>query len=70
MGFGWTNGVVLWTASNYGEVLVAPKCFNLLDAPNASSTSTKNAGAGLLERFSLVISISALLITSASILFM
>ncbi|KAF8349388.1 trehalase [Amanita rubescens] len=70
VGFGWTNGVVLWTASNYGNVLVAPKCPNLLDAPNASSTSTKNAGAGLVEQFSLVVSISVILITSALTLFM
>ncbi|KAF9018966.1 glycoside hydrolase family 37 protein [Hymenopellis radicata] len=25
-GFGWTNGVVLWVASVYGNVLVAPVC--------------------------------------------
>jgi alpha,alpha-trehalase len=25
-GFGWTNGVLLWVAANYGQVLVAPQC--------------------------------------------
>ncbi|OBZ71163.1 Trehalase [Grifola frondosa] len=25
-GFGWTNGVVLWVASLYGDILVAPQC--------------------------------------------
>ena len=35
-GFGWTNGVVLWAASNYGNILVAPTCPPLL-AANANS---------------------------------
>ena len=26
VGFGWTNGVMLWVAANYGQVLVAPQC--------------------------------------------
>ncbi|KAJ7776820.1 glycoside hydrolase family 37 protein [Mycena maculata] len=40
-GFGWTNGVVLWMASNYGGVLVAPQCPDLLAlvAPASSSSS-------------------------------
>ncbi|KAI6038228.1 glycoside hydrolase family 37 protein [Pisolithus marmoratus] len=25
-GFGWTNGVLLWIAANYGRLLVAPEC--------------------------------------------
>lgn len=25
-GFGWTNGVLLWAAANYGPLLVAPQC--------------------------------------------
>ncbi|KAG8911353.1 hypothetical protein FRC01_005758 [Tulasnella sp. 417] len=25
-GFGWTNGVALWVADNFGEVIEAPKC--------------------------------------------
>ncbi|KAJ6624408.1 trehalase [Mycena sp. CBHHK59/15] len=56
-GFGWTNGVVLWVASNYGGVLVAPQCPSLLagaaaasgtaapsgTVPSSSSTSTSSA---------------------------
>ena len=30
-GFGWTNGVVLWVASVYGDVLVRPECPDLLE---------------------------------------
>lgn len=29
-GFGWTNGVVLWIASNYGSILTAPQCPSIL----------------------------------------
>ncbi|OAX38447.1 glycoside hydrolase family 37 protein [Rhizopogon vinicolor AM-OR11-026] len=29
-GFGWTNGVLLWVASTYGEQLVAPQCPELV----------------------------------------
>ncbi len=38
-GFGWTNGVVLWVASTYGDVLVAPQCPDLL-AQGTTSTAT------------------------------
>lgn len=31
-GFGWTNGVVLWIAKNYGQVLERPACPELLGA--------------------------------------
>ncbi|KAH9480690.1 Trehalase [Psilocybe cubensis] len=37
-GFGWTNGVLLWVASNYGGVIEAPQCPNLLDSPEAHGT--------------------------------
>lgn len=63
VGFGWTNGAVLWTAGNYGKVLVAPKCPSLLDVPNSSAKSQKNAGAASrLERFSAIVSILLVLI--------
>ncbi|KAJ7505883.1 trehalase [Mycena galericulata] len=45
-GFGWTNGVVLWVASNYGKVLVAPQCPDLLTvayAPTSSAGATATA---------------------------
>ena len=41
-GFGWTNGVVMILASEYGGVLVAPQCPDLL----AQVTSTSTTGGG------------------------
>ena len=41
-GFGWTNGVVLWVASTYGNVLVAPQCPDLLAEGTSTSTSMSN----------------------------
>ncbi|KAJ7258778.1 Six-hairpin glycosidase-like protein [Mycena haematopus] len=38
-GFGWTNGVLLWVTSNYGNVLVAPQCPPLLAITGTSSSS-------------------------------
>ncbi|KAF9478211.1 trehalase [Pholiota conissans] len=43
-GFGWTNGVVLWVASNYGRVLAAPTCPSLLDAPTVTASGTGSSG--------------------------
>lgn len=37
-GFGWTNGVVLWIASTYGNVLDAPTC------PNITVSESTNTG--------------------------
>ncbi|KAJ7268041.1 trehalase [Mycena rebaudengoi] len=39
-GFGWTNGVLLWVASNYGDSLVAPACPNLLDITTGGSSAS------------------------------
>ncbi|KAI0763541.1 glycoside hydrolase [Trametes elegans] len=39
-GFGWTNGVLLWVASTYGDVLVAPTCPDLLAEAQSSTTTT------------------------------
>lgn len=36
-GFGWTNGIVLWAAANYGAVLSSPVC------PPVNTTSTSMA---------------------------
>ncbi|KAF8895253.1 glycoside hydrolase family 37 protein, partial [Infundibulicybe gibba] len=41
-GFGWTNGVVLWVASNYGQQLVLPQCPDLLNL-KANGTTQGNA---------------------------
>ena len=48
-GFGWTNGVVLWVASTYGDVLVAPDCPDLLAQAATTTTSTtgKNAASSV-----------------------
>ncbi|THH27598.1 hypothetical protein EUX98_g6595 [Antrodiella citrinella] len=49
-GFGWTNGVVLWVAGLYGDVLVAPSCPNVTEAALAtdggSNSSTSSASSG------------------------
>ncbi|KAG8853689.1 hypothetical protein FRC20_001168, partial [Serendipita sp. 405] len=39
-GFGWTNGVLLWLASEYKEVLVRPTC------PEITAESTGSGGGG------------------------
>ncbi|KAI0322093.1 glycoside hydrolase family 37 protein [Amylostereum chailletii] len=44
-GFGWTNGVVLWVASNFGGLLVAPTCPNPLSEATTSTASTASASA-------------------------
>lgn len=47
-GFGWTNGVVLWAASQFGSELVAPSCPNPLDeatSPAATSSASVSASA-------------------------
>ncbi|KAI0754492.1 glycoside hydrolase family 37 protein [Daedaleopsis nitida] len=46
-GFGWTNGVLLWVADNYGKVLAAPQCPDLAaqaaPSPSPSSSSSSSA---------------------------
>lgn len=42
-GFGWTNGVLLWVAGNYGGLIATPQCPDLLDAPTASGTGGGNS---------------------------
>ena len=38
-GFGWTNGVVLWVTSTFGEQLVAPVCPDPLFAVDGTGTT-------------------------------
>ncbi|KAJ7599906.1 hypothetical protein C8J56DRAFT_879673 [Mycena floridula] len=46
-GFGWTNGGLLWVASNYGDVLVAPVCPDLVGAgAGAGAGATTGGGDG------------------------
>ncbi|KAI0329049.1 glycoside hydrolase [Cubamyces sp. BRFM 1775] len=55
-GFGWTNGVLLWVASNYGNVLVAPSCPDLLaQAPTTSTTKTNGAPSAKAASVSVVL---------------
>jgi alpha,alpha-trehalase len=44
-GFGWTNGVVLWVASTFGEQLVEPVCPDPLFATGGTG-STGISGSG------------------------
>ncbi|KAJ7072067.1 trehalase [Mycena amicta] len=48
-GFGWTNGVLLWVASNYAKVLVAPSCPPLLAVTSAGSPSGSASASGPSE---------------------
>ncbi|PFH54014.1 glycoside hydrolase family 37 protein [Amanita thiersii Skay4041] len=64
-GFGWTNGVVLWVASMYGNILVKPQCPSLLETPTATS-SNGNSGS-LIGQFSLVALFSSILFTLTSV---
>ncbi|ESK84799.1 glycoside hydrolase family 37 protein [Moniliophthora roreri MCA 2997] len=48
-GFGWTNGVLLWAASVYGDVLVAPQCPSLLESggvQNGNGSESSGGGNG------------------------
>ena len=45
-GFGWTNGVLLWVAGNYGGVIDAPSCPSLEDSPDlAAGSGSSKSGA-------------------------
>jgi len=41
-GFGWTNGVLLWAAAEFGSVLVKPTCPTLVNTAAASSPSSSS----------------------------
>jgi len=43
-GFGWTNGVLLWVASNYGPIIDTPNCPDLLETPRVITNSTGSGG--------------------------
>jgi alpha,alpha-trehalase len=45
-GFGWTNGVALWIAAHYGDVLVTPQCPSLLDSAEALGVSSSAGATG------------------------
>lgn len=64
-GFGWTNGVVLWVASQYGDVLVTPQC-PVLSTTQTGSTSTN--GAAFLGAYSVLGFFAATVIGVAALL--
>lgn len=45
-GFGWTNGVLLWVASTFGEQLVTPVCPDPLFAASSAGSGTSNSAIG------------------------
>ena len=49
-GFGWTNGVVLWIASMFGDQLVAPVCPDPLFTSSSSGSSPNNRKNGSPQR--------------------
>ncbi|RPD56072.1 glycoside hydrolase family 37 protein [Lentinus tigrinus ALCF2SS1-7] len=57
-GFGWTNGVVLWVASTYGNVLVAPQCPDLLAQATSTTTATGGSNAASSVRAAPAITIA------------
>lgn len=47
-GFGWTNGVLLWTADTFGNKLKRPQCGNITAGhPAPSSSSSKRSAVQL-----------------------
>jgi alpha,alpha-trehalase len=45
-GFGWTNGVVLWVASTFGQQLVAPACPDPLFVVGGTGGTSIGSGGG------------------------
>ncbi|KAF7291314.1 Trehalase [Mycena indigotica] len=45
-GFGWTNGVLLWVASNYAKVLDAPRCPPLQNAARSGGNGGNGGNGG------------------------
>ncbi|KAH7928748.1 glycoside hydrolase family 37 protein [Leucogyrophana mollusca] len=63
VGFGWTNGVLLWVASTYGQVLSTPQCPPLY----APVTATTGAAVGLKSSWiGVVFAVAAPLLVHAS----
>lgn len=64
-GFGWTNGVLLWVASTYGEQLVAPQCPPVVAA---TSTTTSTSAAVSLQASSRGVIIAVVMAFMASVI--
>ena len=53
VGFGWTNGVVLWIAKNYGQVLADPQCPPLLTTQTPPPPASPRRNAAMVVRVRL-----------------
>jgi hypothetical protein len=62
-GFGWTNGVALWVAAQYGHQLAAPSCPDLLASAEAADNG---AGASASASMSASAACGARICASAS----
>lgn len=63
-GFGWTNGVALWIASNYGSVLDAPACPNI----TADAVSGGEDASGGNSSAASKVGVSPVFVTAATVL--
>lgn len=61
-GFGWTNGVLLWIASNYGSALAAPQC------PRLEVQAVSNQNSGVRGAHTSALAISLLLAAAFQVL--
>jgi alpha,alpha-trehalase len=57
VGFGWTNGVVLWIARHYGDILTDPQCPLLLPTP--ASPPRGNAGLTVQAQLAAILGITS-----------
>ncbi|KAH7884995.1 glycoside hydrolase family 37 protein [Phlebopus sp. FC_14] len=65
-GFGWTNGVLLWVAANYGQLLVAPQCPALV--ADVTTTSSTNAAAPALSSGSVTVALAVSVLATLTLL--
>jgi alpha,alpha-trehalase len=49
-GFGWTNGVLLWAASEFKEVLDRPSCPNVTQEFSTAEGNTQGGSSGAMAR--------------------
>ncbi|XP_006462478.1 hypothetical protein AGABI2DRAFT_206816 [Agaricus bisporus var. bisporus H97] len=59
-GFGWTNGLVMWIASNYGNMLNAPEC-PLITLEDAQTSSASLNASPVMWTVAIAMAITALL---------
>jgi alpha,alpha-trehalase len=49
-GFGWTNGVLLWVASEFKDVLVRPTCPNVTEEFSTAEGDTRSGSSGAMAQ--------------------